>query len=412
MSTTAAPTGFAFASPHEAIDALIAELQPVDEVALPLRESFGRILSEAVYADRDSPPHDVSAMDGYAVSSSVLVKGGVVEIAAEIAIGQPPPTMPTSGCFKISTGACVPEGCVGVIPREQVEEEPDRITLKDGFAFKPGQHIRRRGENTHEGQVVVEQGTMSTPPVASALAAFGCESVKTYRKVRIAILTTGDELLPVEAKPESWQIRDSNTSTLLAGLSHVPWIEVVGVEHAEDERAKVSASLSTAAAQSDLILTTGGVSMGDHDYLKPALLDLGGKVVYHKLPIRPGKPGLAGLVPDQGSNGQYTPLLAMPGNPVAVAVAIPLFVGPIAHALAGLCRPDPKRLQVTISNPPTRTLGLWRYLPARLIDDGQAELLSTKGSGDLASTAPTDGYVQMPPNAQGPGPWVFYDACL
>lgn len=412
MTTTSPQTGFVFNSPHKAIEALIAQLQPVDTLALPLRECFGRILSETVYADRDSPPHDVSAMDGFAISKGTHTQGDQLEIVAEIAIGKPAPAMPKSGCLKISTGACVPERCIGVIPREQVEEQADSVTLKHDFTFKPGQHIRRRGENTQEGQPVVAQGTLVSPPVASALAAFGLASVKTYRKVRIAVLTTGDELLPVESKPEPWQIRDSNTSTLLAGLSHVPWIDVVFVDHAEDEPAKVSVSLSNAASNADLILTTGGVSMGDHDYLKPALLELGGKVVYHKLPIRPGKPGLAGLVPNQGSNSQYTPLLAMPGNPVAVAVAIPLFVCPVARFLAGYCKPEPKRFQVTISNPPTRTLGLWRYLPARLIGDGQAELLSTKGSGDLASTAPTDGYVQMPPNAQGSGPWVFYDACL
>lgn len=412
MSRPTSSTGFAFASPHEAIDALIAKLQPVDEVVLPLRESFGRVLSEQIDADRDSPPHDVSAMDGYAICSDTHEQGDELEIVAAIAIGKPAPTMPTGGCLKISTGACVPEGCIGVVPREQVEEAPGRITLKDGFAFKPGQHIRRRGENTREGEAVIAQGTSITPSVASALAAFGCATVKAYRKVRVAILATGDELLPVDAKPESWQIRDSNTSTLLAGLSCVPWIEIVSVEHIEDERVLVSASLNSAASRADLILTTGGVSMGDHDYLKPALLDLGGKVVYHKLPIRPGKPGLAGLIPADDSTRPHTPLLAMPGNPVAVAVAIPLFVGPVARTLAGFQQPAPKRLLANLLNPPQRQLGLWRYLPARLTGDCQATLLSTKGSGDLAGTAPTDGYIQMPPNAQGPGPWVFYDACL
>jgi len=411
MSTTSL-AGFAFASPHEALQAIIDQTQPVDEVQLPMPQAFGRVLSQTIRADRDSPPHDVSAMDGYAVREQAIHANATLDIVGESCIGHAPPPMPARGCLKISTGACVPEGCDGIIPREHVAELPGQIHLQDDRLFIPGQHIRRRGENTLQGASVVPAGFDINAPIASALAAFGCEHVAVFRAVRVAIITSGNELLPVHAKPQPWQIRDSNTATLRAGLANQSWIDVVDVHQIEDQRERIAAALKNAATQADLIITTGGASIGDHDYLKPALLDLGGRVIYHKLPIRPGKPTLGGLVPDPGVQEREVPILALPGNPVAVAVALPLFVGPLIRSLAGFQQPSPKLQHVTLINPPAKKLGLWRYLPARLCNTAEAEALDTRGSGDLAGAALADGYVQIPPDAKGPGPWVFYDAAL
>lgn len=412
MSTTAPPAGFAFASPHAALQALIDQTQPVDEVQLPMQQAFGRVLSQPIRADRDSPPHDVSAMDGYAVREHAAIAGATLAIADESCIGHAPPPMPARGCLNISTGACVPAGCDGIIPREHVVELPGQIQLHEDGSFTLGQHIRRRGENTRQGEIVVPAACAITAPIAAALAAFGYDSVVVYRAVRVAIITTGNELLPVHAQPQPWQIRDSNTATLLAGLANRPWIDVVAAQQVEDQRERVAAALRDAATQADLIITTGGVSMGDHDYLKPALLDLGGQVIYHKLPIRPGKPTLGGLVPDAGERGRHVPILALPGNPVAVAVALPMLVGPLIRSLAGFQQSTPTPQHVTLINPPAKPLGLWRYLPARRCNLAQAQALDTRGSGDLAGTALAEGYVQMPPDAEGPGPWVFYDASL
>jgi len=412
MNQTEAPSPFAFASPHEALRELITELRPVNEEHVSLDDAMGRILSRPIKADRDSPPHDVSAMDGYAVRSDGIAEGVTLDVMAEIAIGQPPPVIPAKGCLKISTGACVPEGCDGIIPREKVNERPTQITLGNVKPFVVGQHIRRRGENQQSGEQVVPKGTAITPPVAGALAAFGYAEVWVHRPVRVAILTTGNELQRVASTPEPWQIRDSNGSALLAGLTNRPWIEIITVDRIMDDRETLTDALRSVAGRADLIVTTGGVSMGDHDYLKPALLDVGGRVVYHKLPIRPGKPSLGGLIADPAQPNRNVALVALPGNPVAVAVGIALFVGPVAWALAGFANPQTPRTKTFISNPPKPKPGLWRYLPAKRTEDGIAELLTTKGSGDLAGAALADGYVEIPPSSEGPGPWVFYDATL
>lgn len=410
MSCATPAKGFDFASAHAAIEHLLSRLSTVSGETVDLQDAAGRVLSQPVLADRDSPPSDVSAMDGYAVRADQAKPGKTIDILAEIAIGQPAPVMPASGCFKIGTGACVPSECDGIIPREQVVESPQSIRLHNEIIFKTGQHIRRKGENTRASEQIACVGTPITPPVASALAAFGVHRVQVYRQVRVTILTTGDELQPVDSTPKPWQIRDSNSATLRSALTNKPWIELVQTAHAIDDQTTVSQALQTAAEHADLIITTGGVSMGDHDYLRPALLQAGGEVVYHKLPIRPGKPSLGGLLTPRDMKAQTVPVVALPGNPVAVAVGVPLFISPVSRKLAGIRQYMPIRPNVQINNPPKKTLPLWRYLPACWAEDGQVQLLETKGSGDLAAAAQADGYVQIPPDGQGNGPWVFYDA--
>lgn len=411
MSSATPPTGFAYTSPHDAIESLLARLGTVEDEQIDLAVSAGRVLSQPIVADRDSPPSDVSAMDGYAMRSREIKPLATIELLGEIEIGQPAPTMPKTGCFKIGTGACVPEDCDGIIPRELTEESNNSITLKDGLKFLPGQHIRRRGENTREHSVIASLGAMITPPVASALAAFGYANVSVYKKVRVAVLTTGDELQPVESKPEPWQIRDSNATTLCNTLISTPWIEVTLVDHVTDNSDVLSVALRAAAENADVVVTTGGVSMGDRDYLKPALVQASGEVIYHKLPIRPGKPSLGGVLSKVDPN-RPVPVVSLPGNPVAVMAGIPLFIAPVTRKLAGMPQPLPHRPKVQLINPPATKLALWRYLPTRWVQHGSAELVTTMGSGDLAKAALAEGYAEIPPNAKGTGPWVFYDTNL
>jgi len=412
MNIAATSTSFTYTCPQDAVQAFIAKLKPVDEVQVPLERASGLILSRSVGADRDSPPHDVSAMDGYAIRMDQIdATGTVLEVIDEIAIGQPAKPMPRTGCLKISTGACVPGGCDGIVPREKVDEKQGRIVIPAGLSFKQGQHIRRRGENIRRGSAVLTQGTPITGPAASALAAFGHKHVWVHRPVRVALLTTGNELMPVDSNPAEWQIRDSNSAALQTGLSAVPWIAMTSIQRISDDLDAISDALATQAQVADLIITTGGVSMGDHDYLRPALINRGGQVIYHKLPIRPGKPSLGGLIRNN-TDACDVPVLALPGNPVAVVVGLSLFVSPVARALAGHRQSVAVRPRVEIINPPVSSLNLWHYLPAKLIEPGRAEVIKTLGSGDLVGAATADGFVEIPPGAQGRGPWLFYDATL
>lgn len=412
MSCASQATGFAFASPHDAIDLLVSRLVVVEQEKVALQDAAGRVLSQPIHADRDSPPSDVSAMDGFAIRDKQATSGATLEVTGEIKIGQPAPEMPSRGCLKIGTGACVPADCGGIIPRERVDEASDKIILHQELDFKTGQHIRRQGENTARGDQIAPAGIVITPPLASALAAFGHASVEVFRPIRVAILTTGDELLPITSEPEPWQIRDSNGTTLNNALAPIPWIEVISKNHAQDNQDAVATALQSTAKQADLIITTGGVSMGDHDYIKPAILQASGEVVYHKLPIRPGKPSLSGLIPMGNSTDRLAAVVALPGNPVAVAVGVPLFVAPVAHKIGGFKQAKSLRPTVLLRHAPKKTLPVWRYMPVRWYEHGRVELITTMGSGDPASAASATGYVEIPPNATGIGPWVFYDATL
>lgn len=412
MSCALQATGFAFESAHDAIEVLLSRVVAVEQERVGLQDAAGRVLGQPIHADRDSPPSDVSAMDGYAVRADQVKPGEMIGLLGEIAIGQPAPIMPSEGCLKIGTGACVPTGCDGIIARELVDESNETITLHHDLTFEPGQHIRRQGENTRRDHQIATAGTAITPPLAAALAAFGQASVQVFRPVRVAILTTGDELHPVASSPDPWQIRDSNGTTLNNALAPLPWVDVVLNQHVTDDQEALTAVMQSAATEADLIITTGGVSMGDRDCLKPALLQAGGEVVYHKLPIRPGKPSLGGLISASKASNQLVPIAALPGNPVAVTVGVPLFVGPIARKLAGMKGPTPPRPVARLNNPPKKRLSLWRYLPVRWRGDGEVDMLATQGSGDLAGAALAEGYIEVPPDEEGSGPWAFYEAAL
>lgn len=404
MSNCDNATGFAFDSPHTAVDALTQRLARVMTEGVPLAHAAGRVLAAPVDADRDSPPHDVSAMDGYAIRlSDIEIYDELLPIAGEVRIGTPAPVLPARQCLQIDTGACVPIGADAVIPREQAEIIDGRLRHAGNTLIVRGQHIRVHGENTRAGQPVLQPGQSITPTVAATLATFGIDPIPVYRKVRVSVLTTGDELLPVASQPEPWQIRDSNGPTLRAGLAIRPWVELVSVSHAADNPATLQQALSEAAASTDLVITTGGVSMGAHDYIRPATEAIGGEVVYHRLPMRPGKPNLGAVLP----NG--VALLGLPGNPMAVSVGLSVIVAPVLRHLAGFSQAKAHRPAVTLDAPPTKTLPLWRYLPIRMTGDGQASLLPNRGSGDLAGPAMADGLIEIPPGETAAGPWPLYD---
>lgn len=404
MSICDNATGFAFDSPHTAVDALTQRLSPITTEMIPLARAAGRVLAQAIHADRDSPPHDVSAMDGYAVRLSDLdTVDALLPIAGEVRIGTPAPALPIGQCLQIDTGACVPIGADAIIPREQTHVIDGKLRYTGQAPIAQGQHIRVHGENTRAGQPVLQPGRAITPAITAALAAFGIDPVPVYRKVRVSVLTTGDELLPVASTPQPWQIRDSNGPTLHTGLAILPWVELVSVSHTADDPAALKQTLSDAAASSDLVLTTGGVSMGQHDYIRPSVEAIGGAVVYHKLPMRPGKPNLGAVLPEGVA------LLGLPGNPMAVSVGLSVIVGPVLRHLAGFARAMSNRPTVTLDASPAKTLPLWRYLPVRMTGHGRAALLPNRGSGDLAQAAMADGLIEIPPGEAAAGPWPLYD---
>jgi molybdopterin molybdotransferase len=398
---------FAPASPQQAIDALASRLRPVAAERVPLSHAHGRVLAEVVLSDRPSPAADVSAMDGYALRLADTSLG-TIPVRDEVRIGTEPRPLAQGTATRIVTGAAVPPGAEAVIRREDVREQPDHIALDPGAAshLKPGASIRRRGENLPAGEPVLTAGIDLTAPVAAALACFGAHKPLVYRKVRVGILVTGDELVADDETPTDYQLRDSNGPTLRALLSGLPWIEIIAVARCKDDPHALYDAVHTLLGSCDALLLSGGVSMGDRDFV-PATLDrVNAQTIFHKVPQRPGRPVLGALSPS-GS-----PILALPGNPVSVMVTARRMAVPILAVRAGLLRePDPP-MPVRIVTPDSRILDLWWQRPARVVASGQVELLPTTGSGDIPAAARSDGFVEVPPQASGPGPWPFYSWAL
>lgn len=404
--TVAAPVKFA--APQEALDALLAHLRPVDSEIINSDAAAGRILAEPLRSDRPSPPCDVSAMDGYALRLADLTRSRI-PVAGEIPIGRQAPPLPPGAALRIVTGAAVPEGAQAVIRREDVVEGPDWIKPSSAAtAAKAVDNIRRRGENLPAGGVVAEAGRVLSAPVMGALAAFGSSRVTVHRKVRVGILVTGDELLDIDARPQDWQIRDSNGPALRSLLAGSPWIEVAEFARSADDPAELARKLAGLLARCDAVVLTGGVSMGDRDYVPRTVADCGGRIIFHKLPIRPGKPILGAV----GPAGQA--ILGLPGNPVSVLTCAARFLGPALRNLAGFARPADPPPHVSLAGADDSTIKLWWYRLVRLAGPGLAELVPGRGSGDIVSAARSDGFIEVPPGAGGAGgtgcagPWPFY----
>lgn len=392
---------FRFDSPSAAVKALVGDLLPVGTEQVPWDRSQGLVLAQAIVADRDSPPCDVSAMDGYAVRVDDLDRG-TLPIAGTASIGRAAPPLPAGTALRVVTGAPVPPGAQVIVPREQTTEEPDRVRLRVGpDAIRAGQHIRRRGENLPAGGEVVPAGTVITAAVTSSLAAFGIVRPRVYRKVRVAILTSGDELMDVESRPEPWQIRDSNGPVLQALVSHCPRLELADCRRVPDSRQELEWQVRDLVNQCDALLLTGGVSMGDCDYVPAVVEASGARVIFHGLPIRPGKPLLAA----RGPQGQL--ILGLPGNPLSVLTCACRVAAPALARRSGL-RQGLATPLVTLAGDDERQMDLWWYRPVVLRADGGAWPVPSRGSADIVSAARSHGFIEIPPRSKGTGPWSFY----
>ena len=387
--------------PHEALARLLEAVGPVGDQAVDLGQASGRVLARAVTTDRPSPPADVSAMDGYAARLADLVPGRRLSVSAEAIIGQLPPPLTPGAVVRIGTGGCLPPGAEAVIRREHVEESGNVVVLPGGSSdARPGANIRRCGENAPAGATVLASGGVIRPGAAAALAAFGVARPRVFRRVRVGVLVTGDELRSTVDPVRSWQIRDSNGPALAAALSVLPWVEPLPPRRVADDPNATRHALARALSEADVVLTTGGVSMGDHDHVAEALRSIGGRVVYHGLAMRPGKPNLGGL------SVEGKAVLGLPGNPVAVLCGLTRLVMPVLRRVGGFTQPLPSQPLIEVGNADRRTLKLWWYRPVRLRDSGSAELLEHRGSGDIAAAAAIEGFVEVAPDSIGQhAPW-------
>ncbi|MGH8244305.1 MAG: molybdopterin molybdotransferase MoeA [Steroidobacteraceae bacterium] len=378
-------------TPAEAAAAIAASLEGVEPEQIDLGSCAGRILRAPVFAERDAPPFDRVAMDGIAIDGRDRDRRAF-RIAGVQAAGVPAQRLDSPGdCFEAMTGAPLPVGCDTVIPVEQLELSGGRATVRGEYQWTPSQHVHRRGADARRGDALIAAGTRLGAPELAVAASAGLARLAVSRALRIAVISTGDELVEPGQPILDHQVRRSNTYGLAAALTLAGYPPVTDL-HLPDRAAVIESALADALRQHDVLVLSGGVSAGRFDHLPAVLATLGVRRVFHGVAQRPGRPMWFGVRPPGAA------VFALPGNPVSVLVCLARYVVPALRQLSGAA-PAP---------PPTAVLArefacdapLAFFLPVALGYDrkgrAMAEPRPTGGSGDFIALVGTDGFVELP----------------
>lgn len=387
-----------------ALRIMLESVGPLDTEQVRLEDAHGRTLAQAVTSPIDQPPWDNSAMDGYAViSADVLAASAddpvVLDVVDEIAAGDRPRRALERGqASRIMTGAPVPEGADGVIRIEHTRLRADgRVeVLRQDDARR---NVRFRAEDIRRGETVLDRGRHLRAAEIGALAMVGHTNPVVYRRPRVAVLATGDELTEPDRIADviaGTHIVNSNTPALCAAL-RVTDCEPVPLGIARDELADLRGRLERSLA-ADALITTAGASVGDHDLVKDALEELGCRTLFWRVRIRPGSPFSFGLLP--GSHGRGIPVFGLPGNPVSALVTFEILVRPVLRAMLGRRRLFPVVERAVAGEDVRSPPGLVRFLRVRVEtgSDGErrAYLTGPQGSGILTSVAAADALLVVP----------------
>ena len=307
----------------EALDIIYNNVTPLTTEIIPIEISVGRVMAEDSVATFDLPRFDNSAMDGYAVKCTDAYN--TVTCNEVIYAGDNPQmTLVPKKAIKIMTGAPIPEGCEAIIPIENVSVEGDQVTLPS--TVEKDAHIRRAGEDVKSGTVYLKKGESVTAYSIALLASQGVTHLTVYRKIKVAVFGTGDELRPHFEKIEAHQLYNSNTPMFLARAKELG-CEVRYVPSSGDTMEALETSIKS-TLDADIIITSGGVSMGDKDFTKEAFTNLGMKLYFDKVDIKPGKPTAFGKI-------GKTSIINLPGNPLASMVNYEIFIRAVIHKMSG-----------------------------------------------------------------------------
>ena len=380
---------------EEALAAVAARARPLpaEDVVLPV--AYGRILAESVRAARDQPATDISMMDGYAMRAADAASP--LRVAGEIAAGNAPwsRSLGAGEAARIFTGAPLPPGADCVVMQEQCVREGDLVRVQ--VPPKPAQHIRRRGEELTAGSEALPQGRVLGASDLALAAACGRSSVRAHRRPRVAVLCTGDELVPLGQDPGPGQIVETNSLTL-GPLCAEAGADVQRLGIAADSVESIAARLRDVAA--DILVTTGGASVGDHDHAQDALERLGGKLVFHTVAIRPGKPVLFGTA----AGGRL--VFGLPGNPAAATLGFELFVRLAIRLLSGDPHPARPRARARLRGSISRVKGLTYFPRGRASAEGSQlvfapgtqqssmQIASWSGANAIAVVPPGEGRIE------------------
>lgn len=378
-----------------------ANLNPTTEV-LALGEACGRILAEDVAADRDYPPFHRAIRDGFAVrAADVSAPPTVLRLLGEVRAGENfAGTVGAGECVYIATGAPLPAGADAVAMVEHAERHGDAIGIQR--AVRPGENVVQQGSEATAGARVLPRGRRLGAGELGLLASVGKSRVTVFVRPTVAILPTGDEVVPVEQRPEWFQIRNSNAVALsaqVAAAGGIPRRLGIAPDRLETLRAMIQEGLNT-----DLLLLSGGVSMGKYDFVGRALAELGAEFYFQGVALRPGKPLVFGRV-----GGKF--VFGLPGNPVSTFVTFELFARPAIAALGGASFEPAVFLRARLARPFQQKTGLTAFMPARLerqSGDPVVSLVGWQGSGDLVGVAAANCFLVVHPSEtnRAAGDWV------
>ncbi len=378
--------------PEEAWGRLVPHLSTLPVERVPRRNCLGRLTSEPLTATLDVPSLDVSAMDGYAFAGDVTA-GQVFVVQGTIAAGDAPGFELSKGSsVRIMTGAPVPASADRVLPVEETDAGVAEVVVRSSCPV--GAHIRRRGEVLKASQLLLDPGTFLTPGGLSLLATHGYEEIALRRKPSVAVLVTGDEVVPPDEDPAPGQLRDSHTDFLLAAGRSLG-LEVSSLGIAADTREDLRSGIGR-GLDYDILLVTGGVSMGAYDYVEGVLEELGCKILFEKVAVQPAKPLVAAVHP-KGL------VFGLPGNPASAMVAFWLFVRPAIRCIEGYSDAFwHGALQAELAATAPGAKARDRFLPARVYFQGGrilAEPIGPKGSHDVAAYAQGTALLRIPANS-------------
>ncbi len=402
-SPSAARAAASTLSVDEALQRVLARIEPLAPTEVGLLDALGGVLAEDATADRDVPPFRNSAMDGYAVRGADVTRDGVrLRVVGEVAAGSLPERAVEVGeAIRIMTGAPMPEGSDTVVRVEDTDNGASVVTINR--ATPKGVAVRHAGEDLRRGEVVLAHGTLLRHAEIGVLASIGRAKVNVVRRPNVAVLSTGDELVDIDEEPGPGKIRDANRYSLAAAV-RATGCAAFELGIARDSADDLRHALGNAAF-GDLVVTSGGVSVGDHDHVKP-VVDAMGQMDFWSIALRPGRPLAFGeLRTKRGA----VPIFGLPGNPVSALLTFELFVRPALLKMSGRTKLHRPRVQARLLDRLDKPVGLRMF--ARGIYDAEAGTVRStgpQGSGILRSMSLANALIDLgePAGAAGPGDTV------
>jgi molybdopterin molybdotransferase len=367
--------------------------------SLPLPQCMGAVLRENVYAERDQPPFDRVAMDGIAIDSTAWTAGRrKFRVEGVQAAGDPRRKLAASDdCLEVMTGAVLPQGCDTVIPTEQLELVGELAQVRTETDVRCGQNVHERASDGRQGDLLLEAGALLRAPEIAVAASAGMSRIRVSSQPTILVVSTGNELVEPGDPILDHQIRRSNSYGVAAALRQRGFLRVAD-DHLPDDMATLLERLLLHLHTHDVLILSGGVSMGRYDLVPKALEELGVRLVFHRIAQRPGRPMWFGIT--EGGPAVF----ALPGNPVSTLVCLVRYVLPALYQAMGLREQRAER--IAIAAPVEFKASLTSFLPVAVEYDDWGRPWAvpkpTNGSGDFSSLAGTDGFVELPP---GPNVW-------